>query len=246
MPLVYRGMLPAVGVPGPLVADNNANALGLHVQPPSNAPDAVTHAGRSALGQAVDNNDDPQGISVALNRAATCLHTADPKGTRGTAPVATGCSCGSSKPPLSSQPNWRRWQRRCPASRITPSSALPKKTCRSRPIVATSPPRRPIGTWRPRPPSPASRPLESKEPRLEPHLEQLADSVDVDTEPTDLITALVNGNRRGISAQTLVAGLEAAAQRADDARNDDRAEALRDLLDRITGYCAHSARIQLD
>lgn len=77
------------------------------------------------------------------------------------------------------------------------------------------------------------------------HLGPLLDQVSTGVDPTELVTALVEANEQGASAATLTSGIEAAVARAEEAGNEEGAEALREILDRITGYCAPAFRITL-
>jgi hypothetical protein len=245
MPLIYRGMLPADGTDGPLVKDNNANALGVRVYPPSNTPDVVTYDQDKVPWVDPVHSAAPQGISVASQSGCNLpAHRRPPgepwNGTGHKKLVMWQLDTSTLVPdqlaavaaPLADQPEH---------AVISPAVQMALATYRGY-IAGTA------GNWS-KAPAPSTHCTATSVGRgaasMEPHLEQLADSVATGAGPIELITALVNANRRGVRAATLVAGLEAAVQRAEDAGNDDGAEALRSLLDRITGYCAPSARIQL-
>jgi len=77
------------------------------------------------------------------------------------------------------------------------------------------------------------------------HLPPLFDEVSNGADPAELVSALVEANGRGTSAATLTDGIERAVASAEAAGNEDGAEALREILDRITGYCAPAFRIEL-
>ncbi|MDN5797894.1 MAG: hypothetical protein L0H79_19410 [Intrasporangium sp.] len=252
MPLVYRGMKPAVGVAGPLVADNNANALGVRTNPPSNAADVVTYLQNEVpwVAPMAANPDPPpdqvpQGISVASGSGCNLPPHRRPKGAPWNGTGAAGLQMwqldtatlvpqqlAARAAPLPGQPQH---------AVISPGQDMALATYRGY-IAATA------ANWalapNPDDPCPTTTATAGAEP-MEPNLPQLADSVGAGAPAADLVTALLEANARGVTATALVAGLEAAVQRADEAGNEEGAESLRNILDRITGYCAPPDRITL-
>ena len=247
MTLVYRGMKPAVSPPvGPLVADNNANALGVRTVPPSNGKDVTTYLQNEVPWVSpVDGCGEPQGISVASGSGCNLPAHRRPKGDPWNGTGTSGLQMWQFdgellKPaelavqpaPLLDQPEHKV---------IAPGERMALSTYR-RHIADTA------EDWKEAPvpdhacPAPK---IALGVDAMEPQLEQLTDATASGEEPAELVAALVEANGRGVSASTLVAGVEAAIVRAEAVGNDDGAEALRTVLDRATGYCAPSDRIEL-
>ncbi|WP_347352671.1 hypothetical protein [Intrasporangium sp.] len=252
MPLVYRGMKPAQGVAGPLVADDNANALGVRTKPPCNAADVVTYQQNEApwVAPMAANPDPPpdqvpQGISVAYGSGCNLPPHRRPKGAPWNGTGAAGLQMwqldtatlvpqqlADRAAPLDGQPQH---------AVIAPAQNMALATYRGY-IAATA------ANWALAPAPASACPTTTTSAgaeSMEPRLQQLAESVGAGAPAAGLVTALLEANARGVTATTLVAGLEAAAARAEEAGNEDGAESLRSILDRITGYCAPAERIRL-
>lgn len=76
----------------------------------------------------------------------------------------------------------------------------------------------------------------------------LAEGIDATAagdDPDALVERVKSANEAGTSAIAIVAALEAGVARAESAGQEEGAEALRGLLDRITGFCSPHARIEL-
>lgn len=246
MTLVYRGMKPAVSPSvGPLVADDDANALGVRTDPPSKAKDVTTYQQNEVPWVSPTESEEPQGISVASGSGCNLPAHRRPRGDpwNGTGNkdlqmwqldggLLTPAQLAVQPAPLEGQPEHKV---------IAPGQRMALSTYREY-IAATA------GHWVKAPvpdracPAPK---IALGVDAMEPQLEQLTDATASGKEPAELVAALVEANGRGVSASTLVAGVEAAIARAETAGNDDGAEALRTVLDRATGYCAPSDRIEL-
>lgn len=244
MPFVYRGMIPNVDGTGPMVADNNANTLGVRAQPDSKFPDVKTYQQNEVPWVAPTDAGTPQGISVASESGCNLPRHRRPKGApwNGTGVMGlkvwqldtttlTANELQSVHAPLADQPQ-----------HYVISPGIMMSLANYRGYIADT-----KDHWAPAPDpaAPCQGLLVRGADVVEPHLEQLADATASGARSDDLVTALVQANGQGVSASILVAGVETAIQRAESTGNDEGAETLRSVLDRVTGYCAPSDRIEL-
>jgi hypothetical protein len=246
MPYVYRGMKPNSTNTGPLVEDDNANALGVRVTPPSQVADVVTYLqGEVPWVSPVDPDGNPQGISVALGSGCNLPPHRRPKGAPWNGTGAAGLQMWrldtgvlvpnqlqSVPAPVQGQPEH---------AVISPAQMMPLATYRGY-IAATA------ASWQPAPaPDPACGTTTDliRGATVEPHLSRLLTGVAGGDDPAELVSALRAANEQGTSATELVAGVEASVQELEQVGDEDGAEVLRSVLDRLTGYCAPADRIEL-
>lgn len=246
MPLVYRGMRPNVANNGPLVAENNANALGVRVTPPAAVADVETYLqGEVPWVSPLDGTGQPQGISVALLSGCNLPSHRRPQGPPWNGTGAAGLQMWQLDSatlvpdqlqvvpaPLPGQPQH---------AVISPAQLMPLATYRGY-IAATAP------SWQLAPnPVPACLPGADLVggATVEPHLVRLLGGVAGGDDPAELVAALRAANELGTSATELVAGVEASVQELEQGGDEDGAEMLRSVLDRLTGYCAPADRIEL-
>jgi|GEM_PF-3218056 len=242
MALVYRGMLPDGG--GPLVAANNANALGVRY-PPNPTTDIQTY----------------------LNGAAQWVNPVTPAGAPQGMSVATGSGCNLPPHRRPSGAPWngsgraglRMWQlddstlhpaqlTNTPAPThahphhavIAPGEAMAVVTYIGD-LDAT------VGNWSlaPDPAVACAAAVLGEGGTVHPEVDRLATAVARGGDHAPLIEALLAANRAGTPGAQLIAGLDTRAQQLDQAGDDDGAEALRAVLDRLTGFCAPDQRVDL-
>jgi hypothetical protein len=246
MPLVYRGMRPNLANNGPLLADNNANALGVRVTPPAPVADVDTYLqGGVPWTGPLDPAGQPQGISVAFLSGCNLPSHRRPPG-----PVWNGTGAATLQMwqldtatlvPADLQAVAAALPGQPQHAVISPAQLMSLATYRGY-IAATAP------DWQLAPnPVPACAPGADivGGTIVEPHLVRLLGGVAGGDDPTELVAALRAANERGTSGTELVAGVEASVRELEQGGDDDGAEVLRAVLDRITGYCAPKDRIQL-
>ncbi|WP_034610787.1 hypothetical protein [Cellulomonas sp. URHD0024] len=239
-------MRPNVANNGPLVQDDNANALGVRVTPPSAAADVVTYLqGGVPWVSPLDPAGDPQGISVAAGSGCNLPSHRRPRGAPWNGTGAVGlqmwqldtavlvpAQLQAVPAPVPGQPQHEV---------ISPAQLMSLALYRGY-IAATAP------SWQlspaPVPACAAAADLTRGAP-VDAHLVGLLTGVAGGEDPTELVAALRAANEQGTSAAELVAGIEASVQRLEEGGDDDGAEVLRGVLDRITGYCAPADRIVL-
>lgn len=246
MAYVFRGMKPNVTNDGPLVEDNNANALGVRVKPPAPAADVETYLQAEVPWvRPLDSADQPQGISVAYTSGCNLPPHRRPKGAPWNGTGAAGLlmwrldtavlvpeQLQDVAAPLDGQPQH---------AVISPAQLMPLATYRGY-VAGTA------GSWAPAPnPVPACAATTDlvSGATVDPHLARLLTGVAGGDDPAELVAALRAANAQGTSATELVAGVEASVQELEQGGDEDGAEALRAVLDRITGYCAPADRILL-
>lgn len=246
MPVVYRGM--KITGERPVVADNDANALGVRSNPPRNPYDVITYLqGQEPWVRPLDDAGEPQGMSVATGSGCNLPPFRRPPGApwNGTSTVATlrmwQLDTATLVPahlvlvpaPLEDQPE------HCV---ISPAVNMPLATYRGY-LAGT------VDAWAlsPAPAVACAAVGAVGGSRVDTHLVRLADAVASGQGQghDELVAALVSANRGGLGRAEIVAGLEAATQRASAAGDEDGAEAVREVLDRIYGYCAPAIRITL-
>jgi hypothetical protein len=240
MALVYRGMRPDAAGTGPLVANENGNALGVR------AADIQTYlSGGVPWLNPVNSGGTAQGVSVA---------------------TGSGCNLPSHRRPPGAPWNGtgtaalRMWQlddatlvpdqlanRAAPNPAhpdhavIAPGQAMPVSTYTGY-IAGTA------AHWAqaPAPAVACAAALVPGRSTVEPQLDRLVTAVAGGAEHAALIDALVVANRSGTPGEQLIADLDARAQQLDQDGDEDGAEAIRVVLDRLTGFCAPDQRVELD
>lgn len=243
MVIINRGMkVDSAHVDQPLVENGNGNALG--VRSTGTNPDVVTYQQNTQAWVAPEHLGEPQGISVAVGSGCNLPKHRRPKGAPWNGTGAAGL---------------RVWQ--LDSATLTPAQLAA--------VAAPIPPDQPhhyvvapgeamslaqyegyvagtMGDWTFAPdPDPACVAAVFEGAAVEPHLVRLAGGVAGGDDPAELVDAIVAANRAGTGRDALIAGVEAEVDRAETAGDDDGAERLRGVLDRLTGWCAPSLRIEL-
>lgn len=244
MPIVYRGMLLAAGGVGPQVGDNTGNQLGVR------DTDVHTYIQGMVPWVDPDYNAAPQGVSVAPGSPCNLPSHRRPPGPpwNGTgnrnlivwelntntlvpANIAYAADPGNVNHGL-----------------ITPGIAMTLAQYRTF-VHGTA------GNWQqaaaPVPACPAAAAAiddaESESLVNGPDdLVELIDAAAGGADPSVLLERLQAANAQGVGASSIVSWLEAGVRRAEAAGDDDGAETLRTLLDRITGFSGPHARIELE
>ncbi|PFG33351.1 hypothetical protein [Sanguibacter antarcticus] len=244
MPVVYRGMLPDVPPLAPLHEENNANALGVRVNPPSMAPDVESYLeNEEPWVNPVDQNGDPQGISVATGSGCNLPVHRRPRDAPWNGSGRVGllmweldtmrlvpAHLALMPAPLPDQPHH---------AVIGPAVAMSLATYRGY-IAATA------NDWAISPdPAVACAAALGGPVMMQTHLDRLSVAVATGADPADLVKALIEANASGLSAAEIVAGVQAQVLSAEHQGNSDGAESLREILDRVHGYCAPAYRIPL-
>ncbi|KGM13462.1 hypothetical protein N869_13775 [Cellulomonas bogoriensis 69B4 = DSM 16987] len=239
-------MRPAAPGPGPLAQDNNANALGVRVNSPPAPSDVETYMQNEVPWvNPLTGDGSPQGVSVATGSGCNLPTHRRPKGAPWNGTGANGllmwelddtvlvpAQLRVVAAPLPEQPEH---------AVISPAVAMSLHQYRQY-IASTQ-----LHWEQSAEPVPHCAPgavLEGGR-AVHAHVDALVAAVAGGDDPGELIEALRAQNAAGTSAPQIVAHLEAAAVQADSQGNDDGAEALRGVLDRISGYCAPAHRIVL-
>jgi hypothetical protein len=243
MVIVYRGMKPDPDHGDqPMAADGNGNALG--VRSTGANPDVVTYEQNRQDWVAPQHQGEPQGISVAVGSGCNLPRHRRPKGAPWNGTGAAGLLvwqldsatltpsqlAAVAAPILPDQPDHYV---------VSPGQDMPLASYQGY-VKGT------VGHWTLAPdPDPACAIASLEGAAVEPHLVQLAAGVAAGDDPAELVGAIVGAKRAGAGREDLIVGIESEVARAEAAGDDDGAERLRGVLDRLTGWCAPSSRIEL-
>jgi hypothetical protein len=242
MVIIYRGMRADPVTPNqPLAENNNGNALGVRSQ--GAGADVVTYQANQQEWVDPQHNGSPQGISVAVGSGCNLPPHRRPKGAPWNGTGANGlivweldttnlvpAQLAEHADPLPGQPSHY----------VVAPAVLMSLAMYQGYVTGTA------AHWvQSPPPVPACAVPAFEGEAVEPHLTHLAVRVAGGGEPGELIDAIVAANRAGTGRAEIVAGIEAEVARAEAAGDDAGAEHLRGVLDRITGWCAPSLRVEL-
>jgi hypothetical protein len=246
MPILYRGMLLDAETGCPRKGNRNGNELGVR------EADVVTYEKDGEPWVAPEHDGSPQGMSVSPDSGCRLPAHRRPAGPpwNGTHRSRKGAEFRVWRidpdvfgDRLTYQPD--------PAHPrdhgfVSPAEAMPLE--RYRDLVQGT-----DGLWTPAPP-PAPEcaatsgevPVSTSEDRVA-RIDAVATNAGTadDSAVDALVAELRTANAAGLGRDAVIAELTAGADRAVEAGNEDGAEALRTLLDRVHGFCGPHARIDL-
>ncbi|WP_438816909.1 hypothetical protein [Umezawaea beigongshangensis] len=234
MTLLYRGILPNAAGDGPLTGDDSGDKLGVR------DADVTTYDEQGAPWVSPTNAGKPQGMSVSPDSGCNLPRWRRPAGQpwNGTNKKVLVWQLDSDDL-VPAQLSYVADPGNTGHGFISPGVAMSLSDYRDL-VHATA------ALWTtvdaPPQPCPSTGGTVSANDERAARIDAVAAGAAVDR----LVEELLAANAAGLSGDAVVAELEAGVDRAEDAGQEDGAEVLRTLLDRVTGFCGPHARIDLE